>query len=407
MRKSFPYLILLVAVMVLIGFISQRHAGRRINWEPNYRMNSRIPFGCYLTDKYIGAVMSEKPQYVNQTIYTYLRDTSLTKHNYVIINDQFAPSALDVIELCRFVSDGNTVFIAAGSLGLLGDSLKVDVTDPMFQQMQDDSTQTLSNAISFNSDSVRFNLVNPALALERPAVYDKAWISYAFHNLKSDDIVILGRESHGYPNYVSVTLGEGRFLLHCMPDAFCNYYAGKRNNAKYIFGALSYLPDQTTLIDQHYKLGREEQEDSRRFILSQPALKLAYFIIIIAGVIALLFGGKRRQRAVPVLPVYRNTTLDFVEQVGALYYRQSDHTNIINKKINYFLESIRSRFFVSTVEIDERLIERVTALSGVPHPQVQHLFQTLKTLRYVTNHTSKELQTLETLIREFNQRSKR
>lgn len=407
MKKSFPYLILLIGVMVLIGFISQRHAGRRINWEPNYRMNSRLPYGCYLTDKYLGSIMTSEPTYIEQTAYTYLRDTSLIQHNYIIINDHFSPTALDVIELCRFVNDGNTVFISAGSFGLLGDSLKVVVADPIYMKMGDDSTQSMQAAMAYNSDSVRLNLVNPTLKLKQSPVYDKEWISYVFPELKSDAVTILGVDASGYPNFVSVRLGDGKFLLHCMPQAFCNYYAGRKIHANYIFGALSYLPDQETFIDLHYKLGKENEQDSRRFVLSQPALKLAYFIVIIAGFIALIFGGKRRQRAVPVLPGYRNSTLDFVEQVGALYYRQSDHSNIISKKINYFLESVRSRFFVSTVEIDERLVDRVTALSGVPHEQVQHLFAVIIAMRISKTHSSKDLKNLVELIRQFNQRSKR
>jgi hypothetical protein len=311
------------------------------------------------------------------------------------------------VELCRFASDGNTVFISAGDFGLLGDSLNVFVDDPMYQHMQQDSNQTLNAAMAYNSDTVRMNLVNPALTLKEPAAYDRAWISYVFTNLHSNDITILGIDASGYPNFISYKFGNGKFLLHCMPEAFCNYYAAKRNNSKYIFGALSYLPDQATFIDQNYKIAKIDHEDSRRFMLSQPALKLAYFIVIIAGTIALLFGGKRRQRPVPLAPGYRNTTLDFVEQVGALYYRQSDHSNIIEKKINYFLESVRSRFFVSTILIDDRLVERVTALSGVPHQQVLHLFTMISTMRASSGHSSRDLKLLVTTIREFNQRSKR
>jgi len=407
MKKSWPYLILLVGVMVLIGYISQRHAGRRINWEPNYRIDSKIPFGCYLTDRYINSTMSVEPEYVKQTIYTFLRDTAVVQHNYVIINETFEPSALDVIELCRFVNDGNTVFISAGDFGLLGDSLKIFAADPMYHHMQQDSNKTLNAAMAYNSDTVRMNLVNPALTLKQPATYDRSWISYAFTDLQGSRDSSVGIDASGYPNFISYKYGEGKFLFHCMPEAFCNYYAAKRNNSKYIFGALSYLPDQATFIDQNYKIAKIDNEDTRRFLLSQPALKLAYFIVIIAGIVALLFGGKRRQRPVPLSVGYRNTTLDFVEQVGALYYRQSDHSNIVEKKINYFLESVRSRFFVSTILIDDRLVEKVTALSGVPHQQVLHLFTMINMMRTTSGHSSRDLKLLVTTIREFNQRSKR
>jgi len=351
--------------------------------------------------------MTSENTHVDQTANMVLRDTILMNRNYVFINDQFVPSALDVIELCRFVSEGNTVFIAAQSFGLLQDTLDLKVGDPMEDYMQRDTTTTLNGIMDYNSDSVRLNLVNPGLKLKQSAVYDRAWFSNTFLKFPVKQVTVLGLESSGYPNYIRYRMGDGCFLLHAMPDAFCNYYAGKRAQATYIFGALSYLPDQETIIDDHYKLGKAEEGDSRKFILSQPALRIAYFLLISAGIIALLFGGKRRQRPVPIVPALRNGTLDFVEQIGALYYRQSDHSNIVQKKINYFLESVRSRFYVSTIDLDERLVDKVAALSGVPVDQVKKLFYVISALQRAQVHSSHDLKHLVDLIREFNKRSKR
>lgn len=405
MRKSWPYLLLLVGVMVLIGYISQKNSSRRINWDPSYRTDSRIPYGCHLATRYLETTLKDPLTFTDQTVYMALEDTTLINHNYVIINTDFEPSALDVLSLCKFVENGNTVFISAGSFGFLADTLHFEVRDPLYQHLQNDTT--LNAAIAYSQDTVRMNLVNPSLTVEHAPAYDRAWISYAFFRIKPENVSILGIDRSGYPNFIRRKFGKGQFLLHCMPEAFTNYYAAKPGNAKYIFGAFSYMPDQKTLIDQHYKIGKVMNEDSRRFILSQPALKLAYFIIVIAGGIALLFGGKRRQRPVPVIQGFRNSTLDFVEQIGALYYRKSDHTNIVHKKISYFLESVRSRFFVQTTEIDERLVEKVTALSGVPFLQVQQLFVMISAMRNAEVHSDEELKTLERAIRDFNKRSKR
>src|SRR3989338_3538576 len=112
MKKSWPYLILLVGVMVLIGYISKRNSNRRINWEPNYRVDSKIPFGCYLTNRYIETTLNAELKYADQTLYNELADTTLTRNTYVIINQDFSPSALDVFALCDFVANGNTAFIS-------------------------------------------------------------------------------------------------------------------------------------------------------------------------------------------------------------------------------------------------------------------------------------------------------
>lgn len=405
-KSSWPYLVLLIGVMALIGYISQKHAGRRINWEPSYNTDSKIPYGCYLATRYLETTLHGELKYVDKTVYQQLDpDSNIRNHNYIIINDYFQASAQDAIALCRFVSKGNTAFISAGDFGLLADTLKFRVGDPFSYEFKKDTT--LNDLMLYASDSIKMNLVNPNLVVSPAPVYDRSYVSYAFFRLRGPNITILGIDRSGYPNFIRVKLGEGQFLLHCMPEAFTNYYAGKSSNSKYIFGAFSYMPDQNTFIDKYYKVGRLQNEDTRRFVMSQPALKLAYYILIIAGTVALFFGGKRRQRPVPSLQGFRNSTLDFVEQVGALYYRKSDHSNIIHKKIAYFLESVRSRFYVVTIEIDDRLIERVTALSGVPHQQVNSLFTMINNMRLHDAHSGKDLKALEAAIREFNTRSKR
>jgi hypothetical protein len=406
MRRSWPYLVLLLGVMALIGYISQKSATRRINWDVSYRTDSKIPYGCALSTRYLESSLKDPVTFVNRTAYTQLDlDTNQTGKNYVFINDYFEASAQDAISLCRFVSKGNTVFISAGTFGLLADTLKFKVDDPLYSEYTKDSS--LNVLMDYANDTVRMNLVNDCLYVSPSPRYEKSYVSYAFFRLRGSNTTILGVDRSGYPNFIRVTLGKGQFLLHCMPEAFVNYYAARPANAQYIFGTFSYLPDQPTYIDQYYKVGRGTENDQRRYVMSQPALKLAYYILISAGIVALLFGGKRRQRPVPTLQGLRNSTLDFVEQVGALYYRQSDHTNIINKKIAYFLESVRSRFMVMTMEIDDRLIERVTALSGAPWQQVNHLFSLINQMRATTDHSDKDLKALEAAIREFNKRSKR
>jgi hypothetical protein len=406
MRKSWPYLLLLVGVMALIGYISQKSAKKRLNWEASYRTDSKIPYGCYVTTRFLESTMEDSLTFVNRSAYQQLdADTNVTGKNYVFINDYFNATAQDAIALCRFVSKGNTVFIAAGTFGLLADTLRFVVDDPLMSQFANDST--LNQVMQYSGDTVKMNLINEDLMVHPAPAYERSYVSYAFFRLRGRNTTILGVDRTGYPNFIRIKMGEGQFLLHCMPEVFTNFYAARRVHSRYVLGAFSYLPKQTTFVDEYYKVGKLMQDDTRRFVMSQPALKLAYYVLIIAGTVALLFGGKRRQRPVPTYTGLRNTTLDFVEQVGALYYRQSDHTNIVQKKIAYFLESVRSRFMVSTIEVDERLIERVTALSGVPWQQVNHLFSMINHMKTYSGHTDRDLKALEAEIREFNKRSKR
>ncbi|MCX6310891.1 MAG: hypothetical protein NT084_04565 [Bacteroidetes bacterium] len=407
MKKNWPYYIVLLLVVVFLYRVSQEASQKQIDWDENYTGASKSPFGCYVAKDFIENMLSSKVEDVDLTVYQKLSEGAHINENYVFVNTDFAPSKQDVTQLCKFVSSGNTVFISARNFGALADTLKIDVGDPLMYDIHQDSISTFSGAVNSGSAFAEANLVNPNLHLPKNASFDHTTYSVIFTKLDTNKTIVLGTGSENLANYVSVSFGKGKFLLHTLPDAFGNYYAADRSTSKYLFRCLSYLQDRPTYFDEHYKVGRIENKDSRRYLLSEPALKLGYLIVVIAGLIGLFFGGKRRQRPVPIVVPPSNSTLEFVEQVGVLYYNQGNHADIVRKKINYFLESIRSRFFTQTNIFDDKFLERMENLSGTPKDQVRHLFATVDYLRNSQGCGEKDLKNLDKLIWEFNKRSKR
>ena len=89
-----------------------------------------------------------------------------------------------------------------------------------------------------------------------------------------------------------------------------------------------------------------------RYILSQPALKWAWYIFLIGMLDFYIFNAKRKQRIVPIIKPLANTTVDFTKTIGNLYYQEGDHGNIIDKKIIYFLEKIRNEYLIDTTKLE-------------------------------------------------------
>lgn len=405
MKKNWPYFLLLALVLFVLYRASQSNPHKHIDWRENYTTQAKVPFGCYVSKQFIENLMNDSLKETDRTVYQELSGKNFSKHNYIFVNDNFEQSAQDMMQLCRFVSSGNTVLISARSFGMLSDTLKISTGDPLFADMQD--TLTMGAIVKNGNRYVEANLTSPTLHLPKNAVFDHTTAGYVFSAFDTAHTLVLGTDGRKYANFIRVKMGKGEFYLHTIPDAFANYYAAEPSTSKYLFGLLSYLKPQTTFLDTHYKLGRIENRDSRRYLMSEPALRLAYYILISAGIVALFFGGKRRQRAVPVLAPPTNSTLEFVEQVGVLYYRQGNHMDIAQKKINYFLESIRSRFYVQTRQFDDAFLERIMNLSGIPKEKVHHLFAIVDYLRTTPACSEKDLRNLELLLREFNKQSKR
>lgn len=407
MKKNWPYYLVLLLVVAFLYRVSQKASRKQIDWSENYTGASKVPFGCFIVRDYLDDMITAGVEDVDKTAYVQLVDSAYRSKNYVFINDHFQPTAQDIIQLCRFAGAGNTVMVSARSFGFLEDTLHFFVGDPLFFDIENDSINTFGGAVNSGSAFAEANLVNPNLHLNKNAVFGRTRYTSVFTRFDTTHTTILGVDAQGKANFIKVAFGNGQFLVHTLPDAFANYYAADKPTQRYLFRALSYLPDHETFFDEHYKSGRIQNRDTRRYLFSEPALKLGYLIVIIAGLIALFFGGKRRQRPVPVVTPPTNSTLEFVEQVGVLYYNQGNHADIIKKKINYFLESIRTRFYTQTNVFDDKFLERMESLSAVPKDQVRHLFATVDYLRTSQGAGERDLKNLEKLIREFNERSKR
>jgi hypothetical protein len=430
MRRAWPYLILLGIAFTVLYKYSEKQAAQHIDWSTDYSGRSKIPFGCYITRTIVPKITRNDVTTVSQTIYRQIRASqnaslgmddstmiamgmtetlfrNVDKTAYVFINSEFKPSALDVVALCHFVEQGNVAFISAHTFGMLSDTLGVKDYDFMYADIDTDSALTLEGVVAGDYYTPQANLVHPKFRLDSFAIYHKARQSRSFYDFDTTRTLVLGVDGHMRPNYIKVQFGNGHFLLHKLPEAFSNYYLSEKLSGKYAVNALRYLPPMELWFDEYYKDGYVIHNDSRRYMLSEPALKLAYFIAIIFGGLVLLFGGKRMQRPVPVVKPLNNATLDFVEQIGALYYRQNNHHLIIQKKINYFLESIRSRFYVQTNVIDNTFVERISNLSGVTKSEVDKLFRAINYLKDNTRASETDLKNLERAIWGFNQKSKR
>jgi hypothetical protein len=129
------------------------------------------------------------------------------------------------------------------------------------------------------------------------------------------------------------------------PVAFTNYNLLKEDRYRYTENVLSYIPKGNIYWYTKGQNNENISESPLRYILSQPALKWAWYLFLIGMLIFMIFNAKRKQRIVPIL-LLANSTIDFTKTIGNLYYQEGDHTNIIDKKIIYFLEKIRTEYLI-------------------------------------------------------------
>jgi hypothetical protein len=169
-----------------------------------------------------------------------------------------------------------------------------------------------------------------------------------------------------------------------------------------VSATLSCLPDSDIRWTEFYHLGRREAKTPLRFVLTNEPLAWAYYIVIGSVLLFMLFEAKRRQRIIPVIKPPANTSLEFVSTIGNLYYQGGDHKNMAEKKINFLLEQIRTRYLLKTTQFNDEFIGALAAKSGHSKEQVETLFRAISFITSSTMISAGQLVDLNHKIEVFN-----
>lgn len=399
-KRDRKYIALLVFALGL-AVAAEMAAPTEIDWTFSFQNDDKRPYGSLilydlLDDLFPGASVEA----MNVPPYLVLRDASRTGVNYLFVTETFAPDAVETEKLLDFAGQGNTVFVAAYAFdGAFADTLGLRT---------DQAGANWSNSfLGVSGDSVGINLVNPALHAPDDFYFDEGLADDYFERFDTLRATVLGVNSRDEVNYLRMEMGEGAIYLSTVPTAFTNYFALYRNNAEYLYRVLSHLPVQDVLWDEYYKPDRTEAATPLRFVLRDPSLKWAYWTLIVLVILFVLFEAKRRQRIIPVIAPLKNTTVEFVETVGRLYYQHADHANLAEKKITYFLEYVRQHLGLPTHTLDEDFLARATERSGVPPDIARAVFKAVSRVQGQARLSEDDLRRLNDRIEAFYRLSKR
>ncbi len=146
------------------------------------------------------------------------------------------------------------------------------------------------------------------------------------------------------------------------------------NGADYVAKVFSYLPQAKTIIlDEYYVLPATDEQSVLRVLFSYDELRWAYYLALFGLVIFVLYEMKRRQRIIPILDPLKNSSVEFAQTIGRVYYQQRNHHDIIEKKINYFLEYLRNKYRLKTTELDQEFITTLVKITGINEDLISQL----------------------------------
>ena len=386
-----------IAVMVLIiglYIFAEYTRVPALDWRPTLSSHDKIPFGTWVLFHEMGGLFDEKPKESREELYEFLNDREDSGMALVMIEPQFKPGKTVVNEMLRFAAQGNTIFLASDDLDkAIEDTLKVKVNGDILSPLGRDST------------SLRF--VNPQLDSSAGYKMLRNSVDAYFESFDTAHAEVLGVRSDGKADFIRMPVGSGMVYLHTAPLMFTNYSILELGNKAYAENALSYLPmDATELIwDEYYKLGKGQPETPLRVILGNRDLRWAWYTALLTLVLFLFFAAKRRQRIIPVMAPPVNASLDFVDTISNVYFKEKDHRGIALKRMNYWLDSVRQRYALNTGKTDAEFARVLAAKSGVDGEITKDLADWCTAIREGAGIGEKELLTFSGLIDQFQKSS--
>ena len=386
--KSLRIYLIAGAVLLVLYVVMEYNRPKPTDWTPTYYNTHKKPFGTYVLYNHINDILpGAKVTPRRGNIRSVLADSAYKNSAYIIICPEVQMSPADYAQLTRYLSAGNDVFIAAANFGrVLENKLKVSADNGAYSD--------------FNIEYIGF--VNPAVDAERQYYVDKGFIDGYFTGIDTAKATVVGNNSMGMANLVRYNFGSGRLFLSANPQMFTNYSLLKTQGGQYASVALSHLKQPGQIIwDEYFTQGSSNNQSPMRVFFNNPSLRWAYYIAILGLLVFVVYGIKRRQRIIPVVTPLPNTTLEFVNVVGQVYYERRDNLDIAHKKILYFLAMVREKYLLKTTQLDEgfaQALAKKTAINSQFIVTLINYFNYIGTQQQVNDY---ELMELNRLIEKF------
>ncbi|MCL8536629.1 hypothetical protein M9991_07085 [Chryseobacterium gallinarum] len=358
MNKTFKIYAVIFIVMMLILALLEVNKKETTDWRKNFDPNEKSPFGLFVFSNEAKDLFKNKLKEIEQTPYEYYNQKKGAHNIIVIEHDIDRESWKKILEQ-----------VSAGSDAML---------------MVSNIPKEISDSIGFYDSDISFEEENVLKLTDKKyqndfIQLDKFPSGRGFSYIKPQAEILgktVEKKNTDQANFIKVQFGKGTIYAHSEPLFLTNYYLLKPGNVKYAQDVFSYLPDRETLwfVESKSKVSRFFM----RFVLSNPALKYAWWTFLGGLILFIFFNAKRKQRIVPVIEPLRNTSVDFVKSIGNLYLQEGDFHDMMAKKAQYFLNKVRMDLLIDTQNIDEEFAKKLQMKTGKPIEKINEAISLIK-----------------------------
>lgn len=354
MNRSLKIYLGIFAVVVVLITILEFNKTEVIDWQKHFALDKKSPFGLYIFQQEADKLLDNQLKRTYLSPYDYFEKDSLQpKQNLLLINKYVTPEGWNKI-FSRVNTGDHAFIIETGFDYYVADSLGFEL-----------------NRVRWDTDN-RMELLDEKF--RKDSIYiDKIAGNMGITYIDTLSTRILGTclnsENEKRANFVEIQYGKGKFFFHTEPMVLTNFYLLKEDKYQYVEDIFSYLPKQKTIWFQDSDV--TESQSPLRFVLENPPLRYAWYLLLFGTLIFVIFHAKRRQRIVPVIEPLRNSSAEFVKTIGNLYLQEGNYKDMAQKKATYFLNKVRTDLLMDTHTLDENFIHKLQLKTGAKEKTIR------------------------------------
>lgn len=388
-RNAILFVIATLTIFAVVYVI--RIFGKEDSWYEIYKESPKDPYTVYLLDKVL------QDYYPEQTF------TKLTKKgatdlphdaqgNYFFVGAQYYTNETAIDSLLQFVERGNTAFIASKEIPyrLVFRLFKGDKFCNKEDYDKDDTKM---------KPTARFNFLHPQIQLDSGFVATRMgkeeeaphlWHYISHQYLCKKGYQPIGTMDDNFVNFAFLPYGKGKVYFHTNPILFTNYFLMQNTGKTYFDGVMAHLPKGDIYYDiaarsrpinqgpdqspRHRRSSpRFQQDGPLTYILKQPPLAYAWYMLLSIGVLFLLFRSKRKQRIIPIVEKNENTSLVFIQNISDLYFQQGNNKLMCKQKFTHFLDFVWSKYGIRNRNNEQEFIQKLAQKSGIEESLIKKI----------------------------------
>ena len=393
--KSKPIIIVAILLLLIIVVI-EMFRPKKSDWTAYFDYSRKKPFSISIFKEILQEKYPSKVEITNKNLNDLLRRDSSSGSSIFIINDHYRMDVkgIDVFSMNKLISwieKGNDAFIFTTSFNEEWyNRFDLDIgKDWIFTALVSDiPIDTLGREINF---------LNPNLRSDTNYRFSVGNFNYYFEDLLDSNVSQISfyqRNRGRYPNMIKYSLEEGNLYISTLPYMFTNYNILYQNK-EILEKTLSYLnKTDRIMLDNYYKhsfISTNKGQSPLRYIYSQRALKWAFLILLFGSFLFMIFGFKRKQKAIPIIVPPKNVSLDFSYVIRDLFLERSTNKRMLIKKFKFMMNVIRRKYYLNTNNIDDEFFKALSHKSQVEEKNIINLFMKMRRIESMEDISIEEL----------------